>query len=518
MTLLRTEGLTKAFGDLIAVDNVDLMVESGTIHSIIGPNGAGKSTLFNLITGLYQPTDGEVYFKDNSITGKAPHDIARSGIARSFQESDVFLGMTVKESVEVAARATKDQRRSMRIPADQLIENDENIATTISSVGLADQAAKPARDLSHGDRRKLEIALTVVNEPDLLLLDEPTSGMGEQDSIEIVNKIRQLATDRNITIIMIEHDISIVMENSDLVTVLHNGQIIARGSPQSVQEDDTVKQAYLGVGDETSTLDNLNSSKRGPDSVASVDQAENFPEQSHPVLLLDGVQAAYGQSQVLTDVSLSVSKGEVVSLLGRNGVGKTTILRTIAGILKPMEGEILFNEQTLAGLADFQRVKRGISYVPEDRQIFPELTVEENLKIGQFSGDQGVLNREEVFERFPRLDERRENLGSQLSGGEQQMLAIARALIGPTRLLLLDEPTEGLAPQIVEEVIDIIQQIQSEEGITTLMVEQNVHAALTVADRHHILHDGHIAFEGTTPELLEAEDIIDRYLGLGADL
>jgi ABC-type branched-subunit amino acid transport system ATPase component len=522
VTLLRTEGLTKTFGDLVAVGDVDLTVEEGTLHSVIGPNGAGKSTLFNCITGLYEPTDGDVYFRDERITARQPHEIARLGIARSFQESDIFLGMTVRENVAVAAQAADDRRRSMRMPAGRLTSIDDRVDSALADVGMAGQADKPAGDLSHGDRRKLEVALTAVNNPDLLLLDEPTSGMGKQDSIETVGTIRQLADDRSITIVMIEHDIGVVMNNSDVITVLHNGRVIARGSPESVQADEAVRQAYLGVEDaEDAAVTDTASGRAGQ---TGDDGATERPAPAHrgggsdPLLSLEDVHASYGQSQVLQGLSMSVGEGEIVSLVGRNGVGKTTTLRTIAGVLEPSLGAVRFDGRNLQGLSDFQRARAGIGYVPEDRQVFPELTVRENLKMGQIGAGQGVFGLEEVFERFPRLDERRSQLGAQLSGGEQQMLAIARALVGPTELLLLDEPTEGLAPQIVSEVVDIVGDIRREEGISVLLVEQNVQAAMDVADRHNVLHDGTIVFEGTTGQLAAAEDVVDRYLGVGAEL
>jgi ABC-type branched-subunit amino acid transport system ATPase component len=517
--LLDVDGVVKRFGGLVAVDGATFEVADGSITGLIGPNGAGKSTLFNCITGLYEPTDGDVYFRDERITARQPHEIARLGIARSFQESDVFLGMTVRENVAVAAQAADDRRRSMRMPASRLTSIDDRVDSALADVGMADQADKPAGDLSHGDRRKLEVALTAVNNPDLLLLDELTSGMGKQDSIETVGTIRQLADDRSITIVMIEHDIGVVMNNSDVITVLHNGRVIARGSPESVQADEAVRQAYLGVEDAAVT-----DTASGRAGQTGDDGATERPAPAHrgggsdPLLSLEDVHASYGQSQVLQGLSMSVGEGEIVSLVGRNGVGKTTTLRTIAGVLEPSLGAVRFDGRNLQGLSDFQRARAGIGYVPEDRQVFPELTVRENLKMGQIGAGRGVFGLEEVFERFPRLDGRRSQLGAQLSGGEQQMLAIARALVGPTELLLLDEPTEGLAPQIVSEVVDIVGDIRREEGISVLLVEQNVQAAMDVADRHNVLHDGTIVFEGTTGQLAAAEDVVDRYLGVGAEL
>ena len=232
------------------------------------------------------------------------------------------------------------------------------------------------------------------------------------------------------------------------------------------------------------------------------------------LLELDGVHAAYGGSQVLRGVTMAVDRGEVASLIGRNGVGKTTTLRSIVGVLVPHAGTVTFDGKDLTELPDHARIKRGVGYVPEDRQVFPELTVAENLKMGSVGTDGGTFTVEEVYELFPRLDERRSNAGSQLSGGEQQMLAIARALLSRTELLLLDEPTEGLAPQIVADVLEIIADVR-ERGLTVLLVEQNVRAAMEVADRHYVLDGGEIVFEGTGDELDAAEDVKNQHLGVG---
>jgi branched-chain amino acid transport system ATP-binding protein len=237
---------------------------------------------------------------------------------------------------------------------------------------------------------------------------------------------------------------------------------------------------------------------------------------SRPLLALDDVHAAYGESHVLRGVDMIVGAGEIVSLVGRNGVGKTTTLRSIVGVLTPHRGTVTFDSEDVTMLPDHARVKRGISYVPEDRQIFPELTVAENLKIGSIATEEHVFTLEEVYDLFPRLDERRSHKGIELSGGEQQMLAIARALLGRTEILLLDEPSEGLAPQIVEDVLGAIEDIR-DEGVTVLLVEQNVHAAKRVADRHYVLHKGEIVFEGTTADLDAEPDVQRRFLGVGTN-
>lgn len=226
------------------------------------------------------------------------------------------------------------------------------------------------------------------------------------------------------------------------------------------------------------------------------------------LLKVERLSAGYGEAQVLFDIDLSLAEGRSLALLGRNGVGKTTLLKTIAGWVKPSEGAITLGGQALNGLAPDRICLSGVGLVPEDRRIFPGLTVEENLQLGllQVRGRAAKAERaaiDQIYDRFPRLGERRRQLGTTLSGGEQQMLAMARVLVGEPRLVLVDEPSEGLAPMIVAEVFAIVRELR-ERGCIVLLVEQNVHEALSVTDRFVVIERGRIVRSG------DAEDEDDR--------
>lgn len=247
MTFLETDGLTKRFGNLVAVDNVDLRIERGEIHSVIGPNGAGKSTLFNLITGLLEPTSGSIRFKGEDITGLKPYEIVAKGISRSFQIADLFEGLTVEENVRVAAQSLDANRDALWRRADTLETPARATAEILEVIELSDVAETRADALSHGDRRKLEIGLTIATQPELFLLDEPTAGMGKEESIQTVRMIRRVADERDITPVLIEHDLEIVMGISDSITVLNEGAIIATGSSSEIQANEEVQHAYLGT-------------------------------------------------------------------------------------------------------------------------------------------------------------------------------------------------------------------------------------------------------------------------------
>jgi branched-chain amino acid transport system ATP-binding protein len=239
---------------------------------------------------------------------------------------------------------------------------------------------------------------------------------------------------------------------------------------------------------------------------------------SEPLLVLDDVQAAYGDFQALFNITLLVNAGEIVTLVGANGAGKTTTLRVISGLLHPKKGTVRFNGRDISRTPPHEIVEVGISHVPEGRQLFPYMTVEENLALG------GYIDRarprlkesmEEVFAFFPRLQERRKQLAGTLSGGEQQMVAIARGLMNQPKLLLLDEPSLGLAPKIVEEVFDKIQEI-GKRGVTVLIVEQNVVDGLSISDRGYVVENGAVELGiGTSAqELLSNERLRSAYLGL----
>ncbi|CEG29298.1 ABC transporter ATP-binding protein [Bacillus sp. B-jedd] len=233
------------------------------------------------------------------------------------------------------------------------------------------------------------------------------------------------------------------------------------------------------------------------------------------MLKVEGINVYYGNIQALKGVSLEVNKGEVVTLIGANGAGKSTLLKTISGLLKPKQGEILFENQTIAGKAAQGIVKLGISQVPEGRRVFANMSVEENLELGAFlrkdkAGIKEDFNK--VFDLFPRLQERRKQHAGTLSGGEQQMLAMGRALMARPKLLLLDEPSMGLAPLLVKTIFRIISEI-NESGTTILLVEQNAHMALSIANRAYVIETGRVVLSGSAQELHASEQVKMAYLG-----
>jgi ABC-type branched-subunit amino acid transport system ATPase component len=458
--------LTKDFVGLRALDSVSLTLERGEILGLIGPNGSGKTTLINVVTGFLKPTEGRVRVGDVDITGWPPHKIASLGLARTFQTLKLFLGLTVLENVEVAAVSAGLPRRQARQQAYELLE----------SLGATRLADLPAGALPYGQERRVEIARALATNPSFLLLDEPAAGLNEAESDDLLQTLAPIPQQTNCGMMIVDHDMRLIMRLCDRLHVLNYGKTIGEGSPDKVHRNPTVIEAYL---------------------------------------VLEDVHARYGAIAALRGISINVEQGEMVALIGVNGAGKTTTLMTIAGVLKPTQGTITFAGQSIVGQSPEEIVRKGIALVPEGRRIFPGLTVEENLRLGAaIRTNRAEVQRDidEMCTRFPILGERLKQPGGTLSGGEQQQLAIARGLMSRPSLLMLDEPSLGLAPMLVVEIFELVAQLR-ETGVTLLLVEQNVERTLEIADRAYLLNTGQIEFEGPAEELRKRVDVVSTYLG-----
>jgi len=242
--ILETKDLCKNFGALRAVNLVNLQVAEGRVHSIIGPNGAGKTTLFNLLTGFLPTTHGKVFFKGAEITNLAPHRISKMGIARSFQITSIFPDLTVHENIRIAVQSRTKSNYSFLTHFRTIEGVGERLGRILEEVGLAQKADTVAKNLSYGERRAVDIGIALATDPNLLLLDEPTSGMSEEESSRIIELIKEISA--RLTVVLIEHNIDVVLSISDIVTVMHQGQIIAEGGPEEIQQNQKVQEAYLG--------------------------------------------------------------------------------------------------------------------------------------------------------------------------------------------------------------------------------------------------------------------------------
>jgi branched-chain amino acid transport system ATP-binding protein len=244
MMILKTEKLTKKFGAMAAVSEVDLLVKEGEIHSIIGPNGAGKTTLFNMLAGTFPSTSGRIWFEDQEITGKKPYEISKIGIARSYQVTNIFPALSIKENVRLSAQSRTRNNFSFFKKASALREVEEKALAVLEEVGLIDIMHQKAAEVSYGVQRALEVAIALATSPRLLLLDEPTSGMPHEDSFKIMDLIKKIS--QGLTIVLIEHRMHVVMSVSDVITVMAQGKVIAEGPPDEVRRHEEVIRAYLG--------------------------------------------------------------------------------------------------------------------------------------------------------------------------------------------------------------------------------------------------------------------------------
>ena len=498
-TVLRVENVAKQFGGIRAVAGAGLTIEAGEIHALIGPNGAGKTTLFNLVSGLYTPDTGIVQLNGREIQGLPSHLICHRGLARSFQITNLFGGLSIYENLRLSLQARHAMRFNIWRDIDSYPQVHAETAELIKFLGLEGIEEIEGGELSYGGQRLVDLGIALGSKPQVLLLDEPLAGLAAAERERVSNLIKNVAA--SIPVLIVEHDIDRVLGFSQTVTVMNQGQVLMTGTPDAVRADRRVQEIYTGTG-----IPEVEHSR--------TDEARQDAAQ---ILRFKGVNTFYGKSHILHDATLDVREGEIVALLGRNGAGKSTLLKTLAGLVPLASGTIEYDGSNIAGLPAPDISRMGIGYVPQGRGLFAGMTVRENLSLGRLArktdGSNGVVwSEERILEYFPRLKERMDVAADYLSGGEQQMVAVARAMSGNVKLLLLDEPFEGLAPTVILELFGVFDLLRRHTSI--VIVEHNLDLVLALADRVFALERGAVFHQGPAAPLLTDLEYRKRILWL----
>ncbi|HEX6441481.1 MAG TPA: branched-chain amino acid ABC transporter ATP-binding protein/permease [Stellaceae bacterium] len=479
---LRVENVSVAFGGVQAVAEVGFTAAPGAVTSVIGPNGAGKTTLLNLISGM-QPADaGSVRIDACMLSGVRAHRIARAGIARTWQTTQLFGSLSVLDNIRAGLLrgrliGTASAKRALGL---------------LRFVRYGGDPARSAADLPHVDRRLVEIARALATDPLVLLLDEPAAGLDPADTARLGETLRRIAGS-GIAVVLVEHDMGLVMGISDHVLVLDAGRKIAEGPPAAVRADPAVRAAYLGAG--------------------TVPVTARLPGRAggERVLEVSGLGAGYGSLRVLRDIALTVRQGEMLAVLGPNGAGKSTLMRALSGLLRPVSGSVRFAGTEVAAAPAHRVAREGLVLVPEGRLVFPRLSVRDNLRLGAGVRPDRDAAIEAILRRFPKLAARLHLSAGMLSGGEQQMLALARGLLAQPKLLLLDEPSLGLAPVVVEELFAALAELRG-ENMTLLVVDQMADLAIALADRCLVLGSGRVVQSCAAAELHDMDALHRLYM------
>jgi branched-chain amino acid transport system ATP-binding protein len=494
--VLAAHHIAKSFGGIRAVQDVDIGVADRTLHALIGPNGAGKTTAFNLLSGMFPPDQGTVSLMGQSIAGRTPEEIARAGIGRSFQITNLFPGLSVGENIRLAVQARHPRRFDPLSSALSIDAINTETDAVIRYLGLAGIERAEAGMLSYGGQRLLDMGIALATAPRVLLLDEPLAGLAAAERERIGAIIKRISSD--LPVLLVEHDIDRVFQLADRVTVMNEGRVLLDGSVENARTSAEVQQVYIGSGA-------TEVAARPRETAARV----------NALLAASHVDTFYGKSHILNDVSFTLHENEIIALLGRNGAGKSTLLKTLIGIAPASRGSIKLADSELIGLSSAQTARLGIGYVPQGRGLFAGISVEQNLELGGLKRQTGNgvhWTRERIYEYFPRIAERLDSPADYLSGGEQQMVAVARALSGDVRVLLLDEPFEGLAPAVVEQLFETFDRLRKE--IAIIIVDHNLDLALALSDSTVALERGRVIHQGPSKALRDDLDLRRKVLWL----
>lgn len=482
-TTLDAQGLAVAFGALRAVDGVDLEVAEGQCVGVVGANGAGKSTLLNLLSGAVQPDAGTVTVVENGrshrLDGAPGRARARLGIVRMFQTARLVPDLSARENVELGVPAPRGAwLEALGLPTSRRRAGARRRAAedALARVGLADRAGMRAGELSLGQQRLVEMARSLASGARILLLDEPFSGLS-RTAREVVASLVANLRDDGVGVLLVEHDLAQVRLLADRVVVLDAGRVLAAGPVEETLADPEVVRRYIGdieleIG---GGLDDARPSRPPVAAPTPVSAPPDLHADRTAVLEVRDLRVFYGAVPAVDGVELTVAAGDGLGIVGPNGAGKSTVLRGVAGLLTAT-GSVRLAGERLDGTATPHRFRHGLGFVPQTLTAVVDLSVEENLRLGWLAGSRAqsfAEAMERVGDLFGEIADRRKDPAGALSGGQRQMLAIARALVAGPRVVLLDEPTAGLAPVLVAPFADALARLRA-DGVAVVVVEHNL--------------------------------------------
>jgi len=524
-------GVTVRFGGLTAVSDVDLSVLPATIAGLVGPNGAGKSTLFGVMSGLVRPSSGTVRLHGQEITDASPQARASLGLARTFQHPEVFAGLTVRDHLVLAYRVRHEKRRVwsdlFTMGSLRSASNDEQATVDglLELLHLESVADRSATGLPLGLARLVELGRALATRPSVLLLDEPSSGLDTSETEEFEDTLARVATEQQISVLLVEHDVELVMRMCSTIYVLDFGMLIAQGSADEVRANPAVRAAYLGEEISKGNADSHSAERAAAvlasdgvnlDNAIEVDARTESPGQERPAdITVEGLEVRYGEALAISGVSFKVPSGKALAVLGANGAGKSSLARALSGLVPVSAGRIVFDGQEIDRWSADRIRSAGIVHLPEGRGVFRNLSVIDNLRMAAGTIPGRKERRQSVdmaLEMFPVLGDRRRQTAGLLSGGEQQMLSLARGLATSPRLIIADEMSLGLAPMLVDLVFEGLDRAR-QMGVTVIMIEQYVHRALAFADDCLMLQRGTVAWAG--PASAAGSELLTNYLGAG---
>jgi ABC-type branched-subunit amino acid transport system ATPase component len=402
----------------------------------------------------------------------------------------------VEENIRLAVQARDPHRFNVWRSARSLSQVNAETAEMVRYLGVAGIEGAEAGSLSYGGQRLLDMGIALSTAPRILLLDEPLAGLAAAERVRIGNIIKRISSD--LPVLLVEHDIDRVFELADHVTVMNEGRVLLDGTVEDARSSKRVQEVYIGSGSAT---------------VAA--KPRESAVQPEKLLTLKDVNTFYGKSHIINNVSLDLNRGEIIALLGRNGAGKSTLLKTITGIAPARSGSMVLAGQELVGKSSAEISRLGVGYVPQGRGLFAGMTVAQNLELGRLkrrTGNGMHWELERIYEYFPRIRERLDSPADYLSGGEQQMVAVARAMYGDVRVLLLDEPFEGLAPAVVEQLFEVFDRLRRDVSI--VIVDHHLDLALALSDKTVALERGAVIHTGPSADLRDDLDLRRKVLWL----